>query len=160
MTHELLKGNLRMTCELLKGNSRMQVYAGCNANTRVWHASCNAHSRVCNPKSIIKIYKDGLRKMHQSSFPSIVFRPLQSKLSFCVPTWGMSALRRRSAILVDNRCPLMCEVRGKRWSKYIIIIILENSEVQGSRGSTWNKYISNFIYKIISKDSMFNILEH
>ena len=53
----------------------------------------------------------------------------------------MLALRWRSAIWVDNRWPLMCEVRGKRWLKYIIIIILENSEVQWSRGSIWNKYI-------------------
>ena len=54
----------------------------------------------------------------------------------------MLGLGRRSVILVDNRCPLMCGFRGKRWMKYIIIIILENSSVQGSRGSTWNKYIS------------------
>ena len=149
-----------MIRELLKGNSHMQVYAACNANTHVWYASCNAYSHVCNPKLIIKIYKAGLRIMHQRSFPSIVFWSLQSKLSFCVPTWGMSILGQKSSILADNRCPLMCEVRGKRWSKYIIIIILENSEIQGSRGSTWNKYISNVIYKIISEDAMFNILEH
>ena len=31
----------------------------------------------------------------------------------------MSALGWRSAILADNRCPLMCEVAGKRWLKYI-----------------------------------------
>ena len=71
----------------------------------------------------------------------------------------MSALGRRSAIWDDNICPLMCEVRGKRWPKYIIIIILENSEVQWSIGSTWNKYISNFKHKIIYEDAVINIME-
>ena len=62
-------------------------------------------------------------------------------MSFCVQTYEVSALGWRSAIWVDNRFPLMCEVRGKWWPKYIIIIIFENLEVQWSRGSTWNKYI-------------------
>ena len=38
--------------------------------------------------------------------------------------------------------PLMYETKGKWWLKYITILVLENSEVQGSRGLTWNKYIS------------------
>ena len=70
------------------------------------------------------------------------FGHFNPNLSFCVPTWGISALGWRSATLADNRCPLMCEVKGKRWPTYITIFILENLEVEGSRGNTWNKYIS------------------
>ena len=77
------------------------------------------------------------------SFPSIVFWLLQSIFSFCVSRHWVSVLGQRSSILHDNKCLVMCEVRGKRWPKYItMFLILEKSSVQGSRGSTWNKYIS------------------
>ena len=76
-------------------------------------------------------------QMHPKSCPSIVF--WQTSILKCPFVYlhnELPALKQRSAIWIDNRGPLMCEVRGKRWLKYIIIIVLENSEVQWSRGST------------------------
>ena len=45
------------------------------------------HIVACATKNSEKIYKSGLKIMHQRSCTSIVFWPLQSKLSFFVPTW-------------------------------------------------------------------------
>ena len=74
-----------------------------NAHTRVRHAACCENSNMCNPNVQIKIYSAGQEMMYQQSFPSIVFWLLQSSLSFCVPTYWMLVLGRRSAILHDNR---------------------------------------------------------
>ena len=70
--------------------------------SHVWHMSWNENRSMCNPTLRIKIYQSGLEIMHQWSCTSIVFCPLQSKVSFCVSTWWMSALGRRSAILANN----------------------------------------------------------
>ena len=59
--------------------------------------------------------------VHQLQYSSILFRKLQSIISFCVPTCSVSVLRWISAISQYNRCPLMYEVRGKQWNyKYFI----------------------------------------
>ena len=50
----------------------MQVYVGCNENTHVCYVSCNAYSCVCNPRLRIKIYKAGVKIMHQDSCTSSV----------------------------------------------------------------------------------------
>ena len=113
-------------------------------DTREWSASCiYGESRI--QLNIAKWQSNQLDGggMYCIVSQSIVFLAnLYPYMSFCVPTWGMSALGRRGAIRVYNRCPLMCEVRGERWTKYIIIFNSgENSEIQWSRRSTWNKYI-------------------
>ena len=41
-------GNPCMTHELVKGNLRMLMYAGCNVDSRVQYASCNGDSHVRN----------------------------------------------------------------------------------------------------------------
>ena len=82
------------------------------------------------------------------------------KVSFCVPTYEVSVLKWRSAIWVDNRCPLMCEVRGKRWSKYIIIIIFGEIRNPMEQRQYLKQIHNNVIYKVISEDVMFNLLEH
>ena len=72
----------------------------------------------------------------------------------------MSALGRRGAIQMDNRCPLMCEVRGKRWTKYIIIIIFVELKNPMEQKEYLKQIHSNVIYKVTSEDAMFNLLEH
>ena len=53
----------------------------------------------------------------------------------------------------------MCEVRGKQWRKYITNIILGELSYKGYR-EVLEKIHIKVIYKIISKDSMFNKVEH
>ena len=95
------------------------------------------------------------------SCPFIVF--MQTSILKCPFVYQhneLSVLRRRSAIWVDNRCPLMCEVRGKRWSKYIIIIIFGELRNPMEQRQYLKQIHNNVIYKVISEDAMFNILEH
>ena len=100
--------------------------------------------------AIQKIGQDGRRIMHQRSCPSIVFWLLLSILSFCVPTHWVLVLGRRSAILHDNRYPLMCEFRGKWLQKYITIFNLGKLSYQGSREipetNTYQSHIQNHIW--------------
>ena len=98
------------------------INVSCNVHTHIWYLGCYENSYVCKPNVQTKIYWDGQVIMYQQSCPSRVFWLLQSSLSFCVPTYWMLVLRWRSAILHDNRCPVMCEVRGMWWMKYITII--------------------------------------
>ena len=72
----------------------------------------------------------------------------------------MSALRQRGAIQVYNRCPLMCEVRGKRWLKYIIMLIFGELRNPMEEREYLKQIHSNVIYKVTSEDAMFNLLEH
>ena len=72
----------------------------------------------------------------------------------------MSALGRRSANQLYNRCPLMCEVRGERWPKYIIILTLEKLRSPVEQKEYLKPIHNNVIYKAISEDAMFNLLEH
>ena len=126
------------------------VYASCNVHTRIWYSGCYENSYVCKPNVQTKIYWDVQVMMYQQSCPSIVFWLLQSSLSFCVSTYWMSVLGRRSAILHDNICPLMCEFKGKRWTKYITIFNLGELSYQGSREipetNTYQSHIQNHIW--------------
>ena len=61
---------------------------------------------------------------------------------------------------MDNRCPLMCEVKGKRWPKYIIIIIIEELRNPMEQREYLKQIHSNVIYKVTSEDAMLNLLEH
>ena len=133
---------MRLALRKPTGASPKNVYASCNAHTCVWYMGFYANTHVFNPNFQTKISLAGQVMMYQRPCPTIVFWLLQSNLSFCVPTHWVSVLGRRSAILHDNRCPLMCEVRGKRWQKYITVFNLGELSYQGSRGGTWNKYIS------------------
>ena len=72
----------------------------------------------------------------------------------------MSALGQRGAIQVDNRCPLMCEVKGKRWPKYIIIFIFGELRNIMEQRKYLKQIHNNVIYKVTSEDAMFNLLEH
>ena len=59
-----------------------------------------------------------------------------------------------------NRCPLMCEVRGKRWPKYIIIVSVEELRNPMEQREYLKQIHNNVIYKVTSEDAMFNLLEH
>ena len=72
----------------------------------------------------------------------------------------MSALGQRSAIWIDNRCPLTCEVKGKRWPKYIIMFIFGELINPMEQREYLKQIHSNVIYKVTSEDAMFNLLEH
>ena len=61
---------------------------------------------------------------------------------------------------MDNRCPLMCEVKGKRWPKYIINISVEELRNPMEQREYLKQIQSNVIYKVTSEDAMFNLLEH
>ena len=61
---------------------------------------------------------------------------------------------------MDNRCPLMCEVRGKRWPKYIIIFIFGELRNPMEQREYLKQIHINVIYKVIYKDVMFDLLEH
>ena len=78
------------------------VYTSCSFNTRVWYAGFNGNSHVFTSMALQIIGQASKEMMHQRSFPSIVFWPLLSILSFCVKTHWVSVLRRRSAISHDN----------------------------------------------------------
>ena len=72
----------------------------------------------------------------------------------------MSTLGQRSAIWVDNRCPLMCEFKGKRWPKYIIIFIFGELKNTMEQKEYLKQIHSNVVYKVTSEDAKFNLLEH
>ena len=59
-----------------------------------------------------------------------------------------------------NRCPLMCEVRGERWPKYIIILTLEKLRSPVEQKEYLKQIHSNVKYKVTSEEVMFNLLEH
>ena len=59
-----------------------------------------------------------------------------------------------------NRCSLMCEVRGERWPKYIIIFTLEKIRKPMEQREYLKQIHRNVIYKVTSEDAMFNLLEH
>ena len=104
-------------------------------NTRVQYTTCCRKSRVCTRVA----YRQS--RVQQLTYEKVKWQAiwimnvfhnipiynilgnLQS-INVCVPTSEVSALGWRSVIWVDNRIPLMCEVRGKWWPKYIIIFNL------------------------------------
>ena len=59
-----------------------------------------------------------------------------------------------------NRCPLMCDVRGEQWLKYIIILTLEKLRSLVEHKEYLKPIHNNVIYKVTFRDAMFNILEH
>ena len=61
---------------------------------------------------------------------------------------------------MNNKCPLMYEVRGKQWPKYIIIIIFGELRNPMEQREYLKQIHSNVIYKVTSEDAMFNLLEH
>ena len=71
--------------------------------------------------------------MYEGTCSSIGFGKLLSIFSFCAPTHSVSLLRRTSVISQYNRFPLMYELRGKRWPKYITNIYLGELSYQGHR---------------------------
>ena len=104
-------------------------------NTRVQYSTCYRESRVCTRvtyrKRCIRQLTYSKVKMQVGWIMNVVHNmPIYSVLGnlqsinvLLCANIEMSTLGRRSAIWVDNRCPLMWEVRGKRWPKYIIIFI-------------------------------------
>ena len=54
----------------------------------------------------------------------------------------------------------MYEVRGKRWPKYIIVKSFGELRKPMEQREYLKQIHNNVIYKVISEDAMFNILEH
>ena len=70
------------------------------------------------------------------------------------------ALRQRGATQVYNRCPLMCEVIGKQWPKYIIMFSFGELRNPMEQREYLKQIHNNVIYNVTSEDAMFNLLEH
>ena len=114
MIHDFHKGKPQ-------GFNPDHVYVSCSVNTRLWYLGCNGNSRVFTSMTIQKIGEEGRRMMHQRSFPSIIFWPLLSIFSFCVPTHWVSVLGRRSSISHDNKHILhnLCKVFEIMYKQYL-----------------------------------------
>ena len=54
----------------------------------------------------------------------------------------------------------MCEVREKRWPKYIIIVSVEELINPMEQREYLKQIHSNVIYKVTSEAAMFKLLEH
>ena len=97
--------------------------------------------------------------MYSKPIYSVLGKPLSIDVLLCANMRDVGT-QTEKCHLVDNRCPLMCEVRGKRWPKYIIIFIFGELRNPKEQREYLKQIHSNVIYKVTSEDAMFISLEH